>query len=80
MKPPICIICKKRFDDMKKGGLIYFKETRADKEWKKRVEEEGLLGHPPYAEWFCEDHYQEALKLKDKTKVEAVSILISKFQ
>ena len=80
MKPPICIICHKRFNDMKKGGLIYFKETIADKEWKKRVEKEGLIGHPPYAEWFCEDHYQEALKLKEKTKTEALRILRYKFQ
>ena len=65
---------------MKKGGLIYFKETRADIEWKRRVKEEGLLGHPPYAEWFCEDHYQEALKLKDRTKAEAIRILRIKFQ
>jgi len=60
---------------MDKGGLIYFKETKADKKWKKKMEEEGMVGHPPYAEWFCEEHYQEAYKLKEKSKSDALKIL-----
>ena len=79
MKPPICIICGKRFDNSDEGGLIYFKETEKDKEWKKRVEEKGLIGHPPYAEWFCGTHYQEASKLKEKSKDGALKILKNKF-
>lgn len=78
MKPPICVMCGKRFGD-DEGGLIYFKETKTDKEWKKRMEEKGFVGHPPYAEWFCGAHYQEAFKLKEISKDEALRILKSKF-
>lgn len=75
MKPPICCICQSRLKDMNKGGLIYFKETELDKKWKKRMEDEGMVGHPPYAEWFCENHYQEAYELKRMTITEAFKIL-----
>ena len=62
MKPPICEICDKRIKDMKKGGLVYFQKTKSDEEWDRRVEEEGIIGHPPYAEWFCAKHYLIAKK------------------
>lgn len=75
MKPPICVLCDKPLSDSDDGGLIYFKQTKADKEWKKKMETEGMVGHPPYAEWFCEMHYQEAIKLKEKSKAEALKIL-----
>ncbi|MCJ7650692.1 MAG: hypothetical protein MUP85_18940 [Candidatus Lokiarchaeota archaeon] len=75
MKPPICCICHNRLKDMDKSRLIYFKETEADKKWKKRMEDEGMVGHPPYAEWFCEEHYQEAYRLKEKSKSNALKIL-----
>ena len=75
MKPPICCICHSRIKDMDKAGLIYFKETESDKKWKKRMEEKGMVGHPPYAEWFCENHYQEAYELKGMNITEAFKIL-----
>jgi len=71
MKPPICCICNERIKDMNKGGLIFFKETKADQKWKKMMEKKGMVGHPPYADWFCEEHYQDAVKLKDVTITKA---------
>ena len=50
MRPPICRICDKRLATMDDGGLIYFKKRQSDIEWKKRMEEIGGVGHPPYAE------------------------------
>ncbi|MHA1671435.1 MAG: hypothetical protein ACTSV5_12780 [Promethearchaeota archaeon] len=78
MKTPICCICHNRLKDTDKAGLIYFKETETDKKWKQKMEEKGMVGHPPYAEWFCEDHYQEAIKLKENTITEALKILKEK--
>jgi len=65
MKPPVCCICDKELDYPDEGGLIYFKKGPSDKKWDKLMEEEGMVGHPPYVEWFCEDHYKKASKLKD---------------
>ena len=31
------------------------------------MEKEGMVGHPPFADWFCEKHYKRALELKDLT-------------
>lgn len=72
MKPPICEICNKRIEDMEKGGLVYFQKTKKDKEWDKRCEEEGFVGNPPYASWFCEDHYLIAKKFSALPKRVAV--------
>jgi len=62
MKPPICEICDKRISDMENAGLVYFQKTKADEEWDRRVEEEGIIGHPPYADFFCKEHYILAKK------------------
>ena len=76
MRPPICCICKKRMNDVEDGGLIYFKKRASDIEWIKKMEEKGMVGHPPYAEWFCNDHHKEAIKLKHLTIEEAMKILL----
>lgn len=79
MKPPICIICNKRFEPSDKGDIIYFKKRRSDKKWIKEMEKKGAVGHPPYAEWFCEEHYEEARKLSNLDITEAMKILRNKF-
>ncbi len=58
MKPPICEICSDRFFDG--GGLIYFKEDEDDSVFNKRFDEEGFVGHPSNAFWFCQKHYPKA--------------------
>jgi len=62
MKPPICEICDRRITDRENAGLVYFQKTKADYEWDTKCEEEGLVGHPPYAEWFCTEHHPLAKK------------------
>ncbi|MHA1603837.1 MAG: hypothetical protein ACTSWF_04205 [Candidatus Freyarchaeota archaeon] len=47
MRPPICAICDKRFLDSEEGGLVYFKKRPSDYEWIKKMEEKGMVGHPP---------------------------------
>lgn len=75
MKPPICCICHKRLDYPDDGGLIYFKKRRSDKEWQNMMEKKGMVGHPPYAEWFCVEHYKKAKELKNLTIDKAMGIL-----
>jgi hypothetical protein len=77
MRPPICGICDKDFRDvdMDEGGLIYFKKRPSDEEWDRKMEETGMVGHPPYAEWFCKDHYAKAKELEHLTIDEAMKIL-----
>jgi len=75
MKPPICCICDKRLDYPNDRGLIYFKKRPADREWEERMEREGMVGHPPFAEWFCGDHYKKAFELKDLTINKALTQL-----
>jgi len=75
MKPPICCICDKKLDYPDEGGLVYFKKRPSDHEWDKNMEEEGMIGHPPYAEWFCEVHYKKAVKLKEFSIDQALNSL-----
>ena len=76
MKPPICCICDEKLDNPDEGGLIYFKKRTSDKKWDKLMEENGMVGHPPYAEWFCGDHYAKARELKDLTIDKALKMII----
>jgi hypothetical protein len=75
MRPPICVICDKKMKDIDDGGLIYFKMRLSDIEWNKIMKEKGMVGHPPYAEWFCSEHYDKAYELKDLTIDEAMKRL-----
>ncbi len=63
--PPECCICHKDFTPGIDGGLIYFAKRTTDMEWDRLVEETGMVGHPPYAAWFCKKHYKKAIKYKD---------------
>lgn len=68
MKPPFCAICHKRFELTEdEGGLIYFKKRQSDIDWDKRMKETGAKGHPPYASWFCREHYEKAAELQHLT-------------
>jgi hypothetical protein len=81
MKPPICIICYKEFFDEldeEKGGLVYFEKRKSDERWEDEMRKEGFVGHPPFAEWFCTEHYETAKVLKDLTIDEALKILREK--
>lgn len=78
MRPPICRICDKKLADKDDGGLIYFKKRPSDIEWEKRLEEIGGVGHPPFAEWFCKKHYNEANELKHLTIDKVLQFLKSK--
>ena len=74
MKPPICSVCDKRFGD-DEGGVIYFKKRKEDHDWDKKMEENDLVGHPPYARWFCGDHYGKALENSGLPVDEAMKLI-----
>ncbi len=38
----------------------------------KKMEKGGMIGHPPYVEWFCEKHFDKAKSLNHLTKPEAL--------
>ena len=64
MEPPICAICDKRFDLSEDAcGLFYFNKGQSDIDWDKRMKETGAKCHPPYARWFCQEHYKKAREL-----------------
>ncbi|MHA2288958.1 MAG: hypothetical protein ACXABG_09230 [Promethearchaeota archaeon] len=75
MKPPICCICDKNLEYPDDGGLIYFNKRPSDKKWDKIMKENGMIGHPPYAEWFCRNHFGKANKLKDLPIDKAMKLL-----
>jgi hypothetical protein len=75
MKPPICCICYKNLDDSDDGGLIYFKKRTSDKKWDKLMKENDMVGHPPYAEWFCKEHFEKADELRDLSIDRALKLL-----
>ncbi|MFX0137950.1 MAG: hypothetical protein ACFFDN_30190 [Candidatus Hodarchaeota archaeon] len=72
MKPPICEICDKKMGEFDDCGLVYFKKRPSDLEWDKKAEQPGFVGHPPYAAWFCKEHYEQAIKLEHLTISEAL--------
>jgi hypothetical protein len=80
LRPPYCVICDKDFRDSEEGGLIYFKKRPSDEEWVKTMEEKNMVGHPPYAEWFCGKHYESAKALEHFTIDEALKILKKEFE
>jgi hypothetical protein len=68
MRPPICDICDKDFDfSADDCGLIYFQKRQSDIDWDKKMKETGMVGHPPYARWFCPEHYIKAKELGNLT-------------
>ena len=77
MKPPECTICDKRF--LAGGGLVYFSETPEDKKQNERLKQKGMVGHPPNAFWFCDEHIASAQKLAELTKTEALELLRKKY-
>ena len=77
MKPPECTICNKRF--FEGGGLVYFSETPEDKKFNERLRLKSMVGHPPNAFWFCEEHIAYAKKLADLNKIQALELLRKKF-
>jgi len=80
MKPPLCELCNREFNPDNEGGLIYFKKTKKGLDFDRRVRTEGITGHPPYAEWFCGSHCEEAKKLVHLTIDAAVKRLKKKFE
>lgn len=74
MKPPICHICHKRLE-FEEGGLVYFKKREKDLEWDKKASKPGFCGHPPYAEYFCREHYPLAKENSRLPIDEAMEIL-----
>ncbi len=60
MRPPICKICGKGFGASGEGDQVFFKLSEEDKEFNKRFEQPGFVGHPAGQEWFCGDHLELA--------------------
>ncbi len=77
MKPPECRICGNKME-IDEGGLVQFKKRPSDIEWdEKRKRIEGFVGHPPYIDWFCREHYDKANELQNLTIEKAMKILKS---
>lgn len=71
MMPPCCRICKGDFDPGDGAGLVYFQKTESDHAWDRRMQEEGMVGHPPYAAWYCKTHFEAAEELSHLPRTEA---------
>lgn len=75
MMPPMCEICEKDFDPDKEGALVYFKKTEESLAFERRAEEQGIVGHPPNAAWFCGDHIEVGKRLIHLPLDEALGIM-----
>lgn len=60
MRPPECDVCGKE----EGCDLVYFKKRPSDEEWVKKMKEKDMVGHPPYAEWYCAAHVERARELQ----------------
>lgn len=73
MRPPICAICYNRMDDENRDfELVSFQLSEEDKEFNKRFEKPGFIGHPHGLEWFCKEHAEIAKKYVHLTLGEAL--------
>lgn len=75
MRPPICAVCGKESMEPGEMHLVSFAKTKSDKKWEKKSEQPGFVGHPPWKEWFCQTHYEEARKFSHLTLGEAMDKL-----
>lgn len=73
MRPPICAICHKSFSNG--GGLVQFALTEEEKEYNKRFDQPGFVGHPAGLEWFCDEHLSEAKLRSNMSKTQAINEL-----
>jgi hypothetical protein len=71
----VCAICGRHLKD--NGGLIYFRKRPSDIAWQERMDEKKMVGHPPYAEWFCDEHYEIAKQVQHLAIDEACKIIRS---
>ena len=71
MRPPRCCICEEWIGDT--GQILEFAKTQKDLQWDKRRDEEvDFVGHPPYVEYFCEEHLSLALRYVSLSLAEAM--------
>ena len=73
MRPPVCVICGRDLKDS--GGLIYFRKRPSDIAWQKHMDEKNMVGHPPYAELFCDEHLEKAQQARHLTIDEACKVI-----
>lgn len=78
MRPPECCICEKMLEGESDGGLLSFVKSPSDLDWDKKAEEPGFIGHPPYLEWFCQEHYEMAKQYQNMILREALKKIKSK--
>lgn len=79
MRPPICAICSKDFRDSPgEGGLVSFELSSGEREYNKRFDQKGIVGHPAGQEWFCGRHYPIAIKYQHLTRAEAIPLIRAK--
>ena len=70
--PPRCEICQKDFDPDEEGALVYFRKTDTGEKFETEAKENGFVGHPGNAAWFCGEHIVAARELVHLTLDEAV--------
>ena len=75
MRPPECAICGKGYEEGSDCELVEFQMTEEERSIDQRMKEEGLDGHPPGTEWFCERHIDQAKKLRHLNLNEALKKL-----
>jgi len=61
MRPPDCCLCDRGLATNDDCEWVCFQQTESDKQWHAdAASPEGLTGHPPDCDWFCEDHAETA--------------------
>lgn len=79
MRPPICQICKERFDPRSEepSGLVYFQLTEEDQVHNAEMKKNKIDGHPRGRSWFCKEHFERAKKFNHLTLKDAIPLIKS---
>lgn len=76
MRPPRCVICSKVSRSNSDGfKLVRFKLTEEQEVFNLEMKESNKVGHPRGTDWFCADHYNRAIELKNRPNIEAIKIM-----
>ena len=73
MRPPICCLCDRGFEEGEECEWVSFRQTDSDKQWHADAAAQRIRpDHPPDCDWFCRDHAETARAFAHEDRATAI--------
>ena len=73
MRPPICCLCDRGFEEGEECEWVSFRQTDSDKQWHADAAAQRIRpDHPPDCDWFCRDHADTARAFAHEDRATAI--------